>query len=56
MPRVILSDKKTNREELVQQLSRLTPKRKSIDLDQYSGKINFGIDGLTYQLKIRNGW
>jgi hypothetical protein len=38
------------------QLSKLTKKLKPIDLDKYAGKINFGIDGLEYQLKVRIEW
>ncbi|MFA5670070.1 MAG: hypothetical protein WC967_12550 [Balneolaceae bacterium] len=31
-------------------------KRKTINLDRYFGKVNFGTDGLEYQKKIRNEW
>ena len=37
-------------------LSKIIQKRKPIDLDKYAGKIDFGIDGLEYQLKVRNEW
>lgn len=28
--------------------------KKSVDIDGYFGKVNFGMDGLEYQKKIRN--
>lgn len=35
----------------------LNKKRKeSIDMDLYFGKVNFGVDGLDYQKKIRDQW
>jgi hypothetical protein len=30
--------------------------RKTVDLDRYFGKVDFGVDGLTYQKKIRDEW
>jgi hypothetical protein len=44
--------KKISKERLTQIKQNLKP----IDVEKYVGKINFGIDGLQYQLKIRNGW
>jgi len=29
-------------------------KKKSVDIDRYFGKVNFGMDGLEYQKKARN--
>lgn len=29
-------------------------KRKTINLEKYSGKVKFGVDGLDYQKKVRN--
>lgn len=31
-------------------------KKKSVDIDRYFGKVNFGMDGLEYQKKVRNEW
>lgn len=31
-------------------------KKESIPLDRYFGKIQFGINGLEYQKKVRNEW
>ena len=31
-------------------------KKKPIDLDRFFGKVNFGVDGLEYQKRIRNEW
>ena len=31
-------------------------KRKTIDVDRFFGKVKFGVDGLTYQKKIRDEW
>lgn len=30
--------------------------KKSINLDRYFGKVNFGTDGLEYQKKVRDEW
>ena len=30
--------------------------KKTVDIDRYFGKVNFGIDGLEYQKKIRDEW
>jgi hypothetical protein len=37
-------------------LNKITHDLKPINLEKYAGKIDFGVDGLTYQLKIRNEW
>lgn len=31
-------------------------KKKSVDIDRYFGKVNFRMDGLEYQKKVRNEW
>ena len=56
MGKIIEVNKKISREELDKELAKLTKKRKPIDLDKYAGKINFGVDGLEYQLAVRNEW
>jgi hypothetical protein len=56
MGKIIEVNKKISREDLDKELGKLTKKRKPIDLDKYAGKIDFGVDGLEYQLKIRNEW
>lgn len=30
--------------------------KKTVDLDRYFGKVDFGVDGLTYQKKLRDEW
>ena len=30
--------------------------KKKINLEKYAGKVNFGMNGLAYQKKIRNEW
>jgi hypothetical protein len=54
MAKIIEVNKSTNRNSLDRKLSKLHKKRKPIDLDKYFGKINFGVDGLDYQIKARN--
>lgn len=56
MGKTIIVDKDTKKEQLNKALSKLPKKRKSIDVKKYFGKIDFGIDGLEYQLKIRDEW
>lgn len=56
MGKVIEVNKTTTRSELDKELAKLPKKKKPIELDKYFGKINFGVDGLEYQLKIRNEW
>lgn len=53
---VIRVSKKSKREDLDKALTRMKSKRKKIDLNKYFGKVDFGVDGLTYQKKIRNEW
>lgn len=31
-------------------------KKKPVNVDLYFGKVKFGIDGLTYQKKVRDEW
>lgn len=45
---------KTIREAIQKMTKR--KKRKTIQLDRFFGKINFGSDGLDYQKKIRDEW
>lgn len=45
---------KTIREKIRQATER--KKKKKIDIDHYFGKVNFGVDGLEYQKKIRDEW
>jgi hypothetical protein len=56
MGRIIIFNKNANRKELDMILSKIIAKRKPIDLNKYSGKIDFGVDGLEYQLKTRSEW
>lgn len=30
--------------------------KKTVDIDQYFGKVKFGMDGLEFQKKVRNEW
>lgn len=53
---VVRIKKTTKKEEIDKLLKKLKTKRKKVNLDKYFGKINFGMDGLTYQKKIRNEW
>jgi len=54
MARIIEIDKSKGRSDLDKELNKLTKKKSPINLDKYFGKINFGVDGLEYQLKVRN--
>lgn len=56
MAKIIEVDKSTSRSHLDKELNKLDKKKSSIDLNKYFGKINFGMDGLEYQLKVRNEW
>ncbi|HVW13784.1 MAG TPA: hypothetical protein VHB54_08185 [Mucilaginibacter sp.] len=56
MARVIEVDKSKGRTDLDKELHKLTKKKAPINLDKYFGKIDFGVDGLEYQLKVRNDW
>ena len=56
MGKIIEVNKKISREELDKQLSSIPKKRKPIDLNKYAGKVDFGVDGLEYQIAIRNEW
>lgn len=55
MGKIINVDKKISREQLNEVLAKFE-KRKKIDLNKYVGKVNFGADGLEYQLKMRAEW
>jgi hypothetical protein len=54
MAKVIEVNKSTGRTKLDEELTKLPEKKAPIDLSKYFGKINFGVDGLTYQLKTRD--
>jgi len=56
MGKIIEVNKKISREQLDKALKEIPKKRKPIDLSKYAGKIDFGVDGLEYQLAIRNEW
>jgi hypothetical protein len=56
MAKVIEVDKSTGRDKLDKELTKLPKKKASINLDKYFGKIKFDVDGLDYQLKVRNEW
>ena len=56
MAKIIEVDKSTTRSKLDEELTKLPNKKSSINLDKYFGKIKFGVDGLDYQLKVRNEW
>jgi hypothetical protein len=56
MGKVIEVGKNVAREKLDAELAKIKSKRKTIDLDKYFGKVDFKMDGLKYQLDIRNEW
>ena len=56
MAKIIEVNKSTTRSKLDEELTKLPAKKTSINLNKYFGKIKFGVDGLDYQLKIRNEW
>ena len=45
---------KTIRETIRKAMERKS--KKSVNLDRYFGKVDFGTDGLTYQKRIRDEW
>ncbi|WP_157740966.1 hypothetical protein [Mucilaginibacter xinganensis] len=56
MAKIIKVNKLTGRNKLDEELTKLPKKKAPMDLSKYFGKINFGIDGLAYQLKTRDEW
>jgi len=56
MAKIIEVNKLTGRIKLDEELTKLPKKKVPIKLDKYFGKINFGVDGLDYQLKSRDEW
>jgi hypothetical protein len=56
MAKIIEVNKATTRRKLDEELTKLPTKKVSINLNKYFGKIKFGVDGLDYQLKIRDEW
>ena len=56
MAKIIEVNKSTSRSKLDEELTKLPNKKASINLNKYFGKVKFGVDGLDYQLKIRDEW
>jgi len=56
MAKIIEVNKSTSREKLDAALTKLPKKKSPVNLEKYLGKIDFGVDGLTYQLKARVEW
>jgi len=56
MSKIIEVNKPISKGELDKKLTKLSNKKSAIDLGKYSGKVNFGVDGLDYQLKVRDEW
>ena len=56
MAKIIEVNKSTGRGKLDEALTKLSDKKAPIDLNKYFGKIKFKVDGLDYQLKIRDEW
>ena len=52
----IVVNKNIAREKLDTKIDKLKSKKMPINLDQYFGSVNFKIDGLKYQVDIRNEW
>lgn len=56
MSKIIEVDKSISRSKLDEAIKKLPKRKAPINIDKYFGKINFGIDGLTYQLEARDEW
>jgi hypothetical protein len=56
MAKVIEITKTTSRTQLDAALTKLPKKKSTIDLNKYFGKVQFGVDGLEYQIKVRDEW
>jgi hypothetical protein len=54
MSKLIEINKTISNKRLDEALTKIPKKKEPIDLKKYAGKIDFGLDGLEYQLKIRN--
>lgn len=54
MAKVIEITKSIDRSQLDKELVKLSKKRKPMDIKKYFGEVDFKVDGLEYQLKIRN--
>jgi len=54
----LIIHKKDSEKEIREKIQKAVAdqKKKSINLDRYFGKINFGSEGLKYQKRIRNEW
>lgn len=49
--------KDMSKEEMEKELSKLEKRKgKKASLKKYVGKVNFGMDGLSYQKAVRNEW
>ncbi len=53
---IIEVNKSASREQLDAELKKIKNKKSPIDLNKYFGKVDFKVDGLKYQLDIRNEW
>ncbi|MFD2531793.1 hypothetical protein [Gracilimonas halophila] len=51
-------NKKDSIKKIREAIEKASSKRKKnkVDIDRYFGKVNFGMDGLEYQKKVRNEW
>ena len=56
MAKIIEVNKSTGRDKLDEELTKLPKKKSPVNLEKYFGKIDFGVEGLTYQLKARDEW
>lgn len=56
MAKIIEIDKSTTRSKLDEELTSIPKKKAAINLNKYFGKVKFGVDGLNYQLKVRDEW
>lgn len=45
--------KNAPKDKVKKTLKTITPKKSKMDLDAYFGKVNYGVDGLTYQKQMR---
>mgnify|MGYP003460309526 CR=1 FL=1 len=53
---VIKVGKKESARIIAQKLKKATAKTKKINWDKYFGKIDFPVDAITYQRKMRDEW
>ena len=50
---IVRVSRKTPKRKIKAALSKISTKKKKINLDKFFGKVNFGVDGLTYQRNVR---